>query len=222
MKNKTHMIFDMDGLLIDTESVLLEGWKTAFREHQTDIPEELAFKMMGKSVKHNSDLIYSYVKDRDFVQKIRDTRYNYFLKQLNNNKIETMPYAIELLDWLKSQNYMLSLCTSTHEKKAIQLLEHFKLIDYFDILLFGDSVTKNKPDPEVYIKVLKLSNISADDSLVFEDSPTGATASSKAGIKTNLILNKNLVKSTPKDLKNNTLIDIFYSLKDPYNILRNN
>lgn len=215
ISKKNHIIFDMDGLLIDTESVYLEGWKQAFKEANTNIPSEVANEMTGQSIKHNSELVYSYVKDWNLVQELRDMRYNYFERELQKGNVNTMPYAVEFLKLLKSKGYQLSLCTSTYEERAKKLLDHFKLEEYFSNMLFGDSVKQTKPNPDIYLTALEKANKSAEDSLVFEDSTIGATAATNALIDTVMITNPNDVNEFSNGEKERYLIAVYDSLKEP-------
>ena len=178
-----HIIFDMDGLLVDSEKVYTQGWFHSVALNQVDVPEEAIRQTVGRSITNNKQMFYDYVGDWDLVNKISNDRYAYFYDQMEQGKVTLMPYTLEVLNHLKQQGYTLSLASSSFEKHATTLLAHLNLSDYFANKIFGDQVPETKPSPEIYKRIVAMSGFHKDESVVLEDSLTGVRAGLAADMR---------------------------------------
>lgn len=95
--------------------------------------------------------------------------------------------AVELLSWLKEQNALLALASSTKRSLVIQELTDAGLLDYFSVITGGDQITKSKPDPEIYLKTCQALDISPEAAFGIEDSYNGVRSASAAGLKTIMV-----------------------------------
>jgi len=176
------VIFDVDGTLLDTEARWQEAWEVIGNKHGVpNLGVDLFLKCVGKSGKEEQLFIQNYLKQAGAPENILQEANAYGL-QLLEERIDVKPGAFELLDQLKALNIKLGVATATRKEWTIERLIRCGLIDYFDYILCGDQVTKRKPDPETYLKVLEYFNIDAKDALVLEDSLVGVEAAYRAGI----------------------------------------
>lgn len=210
------IVFDMDGLLVDTEKVYFAGWHHALKEHQIEAPEGMISSWVGKGMYESMQELDQLTHDHEWTLKIRETRERYFFRELEEGRVKTKPYAREVLTKAK-ERYTLGLATSTMGKKAIRILETLDLLDYFDYPVFGSEVENLKPAPDLYLEVLKRSKRTAKEAIAVEDSITGTQAAASAGLATFLVPDLNFsfdqknvpsnVVAVGKDLR--IVLDVF-------------
>ncbi|MEF9920161.1 MAG: HAD family phosphatase [Erysipelotrichaceae bacterium] len=181
------LIFDMDGLLIDTEHTYREGWKYAFNKNNINVNDDIITSWVGKSVHETGKQLLELCGSEEIYIKIREDRESYIYDSLYKDEIKVMPYAKEVLKLAKENGYVTGLATSSHKKRAVDVLTYLGLIEYIDIPVFGDSVERLKPFPDLYNEVLVQAKTAADYALALEDSITGAKAADAANIKTILV-----------------------------------
>lgn len=175
------VIFDVDGLMIDTESV----WKNAFDKagDKYGIPnlgDALFPSLIGKRLEDEQELL-----DRLLPSDIQDKLLNEW-RQIGlsslANKVPVKPGLYEMLDFLEQHHIKMAVATTTRRDLTEQRLKKIGVYDRFEYVLCGDEVTNRKPDPEIYLSVLKRMDTDARNALVLEDSVVGVEAAYRAGI----------------------------------------
>ena len=167
------IIFDLDGTLVDSESVYQMGWATVLKDfgHNVEVAD---FELMrGKGRHHNNQYIKSYLGTDALVQEARNLREEYYFNALNNNEVQLMPGALELIEEAFEQGIILAVATSSYRDRGKATLDQFDLSKYFTYQVFGDEVENAKPHPEIYNKVLELAGVEADKAVAVEDSLSG-------------------------------------------------
>lgn len=196
------VIFDMDGLLVDSESIYAEGWKQGLAKVGYEVPNDLVEGLSGKSIAYNNKVMFDIVKDMDVVYEIRSVREKYFDDQLNMGNVKLMYYALPLMQFLKAHSIKIALATTTHKLRAYKILETNGILDMFDYICCGDEVENVKPSPDIYLNIVNRSNIEKTDILALEDSITGASAAIAANIPVAIVSKKiNANKELVDDLK---------------------
>jgi beta-phosphoglucomutase len=112
------------------------------------------------------------------VQEIIDRRRAMYDKHLH--KVETHEPFVSLLRAL-SPHYKTALATTTNRRQGLAVIKHLGIAELFDVTVFGDDVTNNKPDPECYETAAKLLGAKPEECLIFEDSEAGITAAEAFG-----------------------------------------
>lgn len=175
------VIFDVDGLMIDTESV----WKNAFDKagDKYGIPnlgDTLFPSLIGKRLEDEQELL-----DRLLPSDIQDKLMNEW-RQIGLGSLErevpVKPGLYEMLDFLEQHHIKMAVATTTRRDLTEQRLKKIGVYDRFEYVLCGDEVTNRKPDPEIYLSVLKRMDTDARNALVLEDSVVGVEAAYRAGI----------------------------------------
>lgn len=175
------VVFDVDGLMIDTESV----WKNAFDKagDKYGIPnlgDTLFPSLIGKRLEDEQELL-----DRLLPSDIQNQLINEW-RQIGLSSLEkevpVKPGLYEMLDYLEQHHIKMAVATTTRRELTEQRLKKIGVYDRFDYVLCGDEVTKRKPDPKIYLSVLKKMNTDAKNALVLEDSVVGVEAAYRAGI----------------------------------------
>jgi len=188
MRNIKAVIFDMDGLMFDSERLWLNSAIRTNKEYGYQVPEELIINCIGcrnEEIKTELKKIMGKEFDADKYLKINEMFMNEDVK-INGLKLKSG--LIELLEFLKKRNISIAIASSSSTQRVIKCLFDGNIpIDYFDCIIGGENVMKPKPDPEIYLKTLRFLNISAEESIAIEDSDNGIKSAYMAGIKPILI-----------------------------------
>ncbi len=176
-------IFDVDGTLVDSESVYYKAAQINIERNHYPLNMEIISKTFGGTKDYIEQLISSNLG--------KDYSYNDYLNNLTsimneiytNDPVKPMKGAFEILDYLKEKNIKIAIATSTYKEKQLPVLESTKLLPYIDYMVFGNEVSNSKPAPDIYLKVLEKANITNDCAIVFEDSINGILSGYNAKIK---------------------------------------
>lgn len=181
-KNVKAVVFDMDGVLLDSETICDDIWRRlAIEMNLSNIEDAITENRGCSSSNMMKNLIARYGKDFDH-QKFFDDFHKYFLEIENSKGIPLMPGVIETLDYLKKRGYRLALCTSTRRVTATRQLKAVKLFDYFETTTFGDDVENSKPAPDIYLKAAASLGLDPSSCVAVEDSPNGIRSCHAAGL----------------------------------------
>lgn len=177
------VIFDMDGLMIDSERVTFEGYQHVLAKENLTMSEEKYKTLLGKPVKAVHDLFKEdYGPQYDVDQIIKDV-HAYIAKRFETEGVPLKPGLVELLKYLKENNYKTIIATSSHRNRVDLIVKQAQIDQYFDDSICGDEVTKGKPNPEVFLKACQKLQVAPQDALVLEDSESGINAAYNADIK---------------------------------------
>lgn len=176
-------IFDMDGLLLDTERfVWSKCQKQAANEQGLDMSDELIHSLIGSNTEIFRKRINEEFCGKLDVDKFVDRVYELTEYECVNETIPLMPGVIDVLEFCKNNNIKMTVGTSTTRRIASKALEHSGLSKYFEYVVYGDDVKHGKPDPEPYLKSVEHYNLKPEQCLVFEDSPIGSKAAYNGNI----------------------------------------
>lgn len=177
------VIFDMDGLMIDSERVTFEGYQHVLKKDNLTMSEETYKTLLGKTVKAVYELFASDYGEQYDVDRVIKEVHQYIADRFENDGVPLKKGLLELLKYLKENNYKTIVATSSHRSRVDLILKQAKITEYFDDSICGDEVTHGKPDPEVFLKACQKLNVSPDKALVLEDSESGINAAYNAKIK---------------------------------------
>ncbi len=219
MKTDTKLIiFDMDGLMIDSERIALETWEFCLKKKNISCEREFLISLMGTTKFHIfKKFDEKYGEGFDYERNIQPL----FVKKRRELIFGTEPEKLikkgllELIDFAKENGIKIAVASSTVKDEVRLALEHIGVYDYFDFTVCGDEVKNGKPDPEIFLKALEKSGINKENSVILEDSSNGLLAGHNAGIRTIFI--KDIV--TPSDDVLDTVWEKADSLLDVMDIL---
>ncbi len=183
------IVFDMDGVLFDTERVYFEAWEIAGAEMGID-PDGLK-EIRGRCAGHNrADIERMF--DEWSGGKVRyavfgDRKNACFRRLLEERGLPIKEGLYELLAYLKQEGYRIALATSTNRAGATANLEKAGISSYFDVLTTGDMFAHGKPDPEVYLTACRLLGSEPAETYAVEDSYAGLESAHRAGMKVIMI-----------------------------------
>ncbi len=174
------VIWDMDGLLLDTERLAHESWQQASRELETGIEDALFLQIIGMNVESFHRWLDERLGDNVDVDRLVQRA-----NDIYHAKIEKGPPlkagAQSCVEWLATQGVAQAVATSSDQELARRKLGHHGLLRHFHEIVSGDQVTHGKPHPEIFLKAAQSLRKPADRCLVFEDSRLGVISAAAAG-----------------------------------------
>lgn len=181
------IVFDMDGLMIDTEKLLVRFWKEASLEYGFSMTDEHVYGM--RSLSHT--LAVPYLKNIfgesfDYYE-IRKRRIALMNDYIEKNGIEVKKGLFELLNYAKSNNYKMAVATANTLERAERYLKKINAFSFFEKIIGGDMIQNGKPAPDIYITACHEIGLEPSECIALEDSPNGVKASYHAGCKTVMI-----------------------------------
>lgn len=180
------ILFDMDGLMFDTETVYLKAWKKTGKKLGIPIDDSFLIPSRGMIRADSRKLfeqLYHPTMDYEAIIEVRQE----FLEEEFQKGIICKKGLFELLEYLKQEGYKIGLATSTPEQRARVLLKKANVESFFENMMFGDKVEHGKPAPDIFLQAAEQLGIAPEHCLVLEDSPNGVVAGKKAGCKVIMI-----------------------------------
>ena len=188
------VIFDMDGLMIDTERIVQNSWNiVGKRMGYADLGEDIYHTMGLNVVRREEYFMDKYGKEFPFEEFLKDYRKEYY-KYVNENGIDAKPGLYELLENLKQLRIPMAVATSTSRESAMKTLEAKNVTSYFEGFICGDMVTEAKPSPEIYLKACEVIGVHPKNAIALEDSFNGIKAAYAAGMMPVMV--PDLIKDT--------------------------
>ena len=178
------VLFDMDGLMVDTESLATEAFIHSAKKQGYDMTKEETLLVLGFTTKSIYEFWENYFKNSDVSGKqLVDDHYKYIENILFTTGPRKMPYIEELLKYLKESNYKVAVASSSNMNHIINNMEKTGLKKYIDEFASGAEVENGKPAPDVFLLAAERLGVKPEDCLVLEDSKAGVLAGSSAGAK---------------------------------------
>ena len=175
------VLFDMDGVILDTEKLYTRFWKEAAQSLGFPMTHEMALGMRSLSRELGERQLKEYLGEEVDYQKVRDTRIKMMTAFIQENGVELKPGIQELLDFLKEKGIKTSIATSSPLDRTKEYLSKVGLVEAFDELVSGHMVPHGKPAPDIYLYAAAKLGFKPEECLVIEDSPTGLLAGMRAG-----------------------------------------
>lgn len=176
------LIFDFDGLILDTETVIFEAWNEIFKSYGAGLPLAEWASCIGTS--HHAFDVFGYLEGklgRPVDRKELSDRH----RRMIMGRLEVMeprPGVREYLEEARKLRIALALASSSHQNWVMGHLSRLGFAEWFHSIRTADDVEKVKPDPELYDLTLTFMGVSPGRALAFEDSPNGVKAAQAAGI----------------------------------------
>ncbi len=177
------VVFDMDGVIFDSERCVFDVWEELARENNLGDMEPTLRACLGVTTEKCKSIMRS-MKGEDFpVEHFMKEASLLFHKRYDGGKLPLKPGVRELLAYLKNQGTRLALASSTRESTVTAELRDAGLYDYFDRVVCGNMVTKSKPDPEIFLTACRLLEVEPGEAFAIEDSFNGIRSASSGGLR---------------------------------------
>lgn len=181
------VIFDMDGVLFDTERVTCEVRRELCRELGCPDVTVYAGEYMGlSSGQHRAFFMDRFGPDFPYDEFERRSQEDSF-KRFQKEGVPVKPGLYQLLAYLKENGFLVAAATSTQRSTVMKYFEETKITGYFQQIICGDMVKKSKPEPEIYLTAAAALGVAPEFCMAVEDSPNGLTSAYRAGMKTVMV-----------------------------------
>ncbi len=174
------VLFDMDGLLIDTEAVYIDALQDAARDLEVEMSLEFCHSMIGISGRECDVMIQNFYGSTFRIENFRE-RFSGHAKRRLDAHLPVKTGVVEMLDFLTGRGLKLAVATGSGRVTADRHLARAGLIDRFAAVATRDDVVNAKPAPDVYLEAARRLGVAPERCIAFEDSNVGLTAAHAAG-----------------------------------------
>lgn len=178
-----NIIFDMDGLMFDTEKVFIKAWDYAGEKIGIGKAGYMVHKTLGMSIASAYDIWKEEFGDRYDQEELKKHTKDFLKKYYDENAVPVKLGLYTLLDYLRDINCKMIVATSSPRWEVEKHLKNANVSDYFVGTVCGDMVENSKPAPEIYHKACEILGAPPEDCFALEDSKNGLLAAYRAGCK---------------------------------------
>ena len=178
----TAVVFDMDGVLFDTERLCKDCWIALSKEYEIPNMEEVYALCIGVNVQATRQIVYeNYGKDFPFEEydKRASEMYNRYIAE---HGVPVKDGVRETLEALAKAGVKIAVASSTRREKVLRLLASAGIDRYFTAVVGGDTVTHSKPHPEIFLKACEALGVTPEEAIAVEDSHNGIRSAHAAGM----------------------------------------
>lgn len=199
MQNVKLVIFDMDGLMLDTESLQLTTSLAVAADNNVKITREVLLQTIGVTVDDEEEILRNALGDHSLLKRFKESISQRVSDRIEQEGIAVKEGLFELLDFLEENDISKVVATSNYRERVDWLLEKAGVRKRFCTMVCGDEVENGKPSPDLFLKACEIMNADKSEALVLEDSINGLKAAKAAGIR--CILIPDLIEPTPEEEK---------------------
>lgn len=198
------VVFDMDGVLFDTERLCMESWREIAAEKGIENIEPAVLGCIG--LNRNDTIQFfkdHYGEDFDF----EDFRIGYserMEQKLKEGGLPVKPGVRELLRYLEEKKIPMAVASSTRRDRVLGHLEESGIQNYFQVVIGGDQVLHSKPEPDIYLLACESLSVSPEKSFAIEDSINGIRSAFRAGMQ--VIMVPDMIAPTPEAIEKTAVI----------------
>jgi HAD superfamily hydrolase (TIGR01509 family) len=176
------LIFDFDGLILDTEGPVYRSWLEVYEAHGEALPFERWVQIVGSTTAgfHPQHHLEERL-GRPLSQEVLDGRIGRRTEMILTEPL--LPGIVQHVDAARSLGLKLGVASSSTRDWVSGHLERLGILDRFDCIRCRDDVAQAKPEPDLYLAVLACLGVSATEAFAIEDSPNGVTAAKRAGLR---------------------------------------
>lgn len=174
-------IFDMDGLMLDTEKLLVRFWIQAAADFGYEMTMEHVLGIRSLSRKYSVPKLKGIFGEEFPFEQVRSRRIELMNTYIDEHGFDVKKGLFELLDFLRENGYKIAVATATDRERAMMYLGRISALDYFDAIICGDMVKNGKPEPDIYLTAAAGLGLEPSVCAAFEDSPNGLKSAYAAG-----------------------------------------
>ena len=177
------VIFDMDGLLIDSERIIHEALVKGGKVMGAENMRETALMLLGVNQKQAEVICRQRYGDDFDYKKLCDLKHKFIDEILSEDYFPAKAGAAEAADRIKKEGFRIAVASSSRRGWVEPSLEYAGMLDRFEVIICGDMVTESKPSPMIFLRTAEALGVDPDECYVLEDSYNGIRAAHRAGMK---------------------------------------
>lgn len=177
------VVFDMDGVIFDSETGVIECWKEIADKYGIPDIEAACRECLGSNAAATKERMKKRYGEDFPYDEYRKEASALFHGKYDGGRLPKKAGVHELLEYLKLQGIKIALASSTRRETVLQELGDGGLLEYFDAVVCGDMVAKSKPEPDIFLKACELLQVNPTAAYAIEDSYNGIRAAHAAGMK---------------------------------------
>lgn len=185
------VIFDMDGVLIDSEPLHTKAVIMAMAKYNTSLTEEYCMKFIGSTARHMLETIQREYMLSAPIEELMEANNSAIKELLAREGYPVIPYAKELIQDLASNGIKIAIASSSPMEDIKDTVNNLNLSSYISAVVSGTEVSSPKPAPDIFVRTADLLGVDASECVVIEDSYNGVTAAGAAGMTIIGFLNPN-------------------------------
>ena len=181
------VVFDMDGVIFDSERLGLRSWQAVADRHGLGDISETAKKCIGRNTADTMRIFDEAYGDRVSIEELYEEAKVLMRDIIAKEGLPLKEGARELLGFLKEQDIRVGLASSTKQAVVKDELTAAGLFGYFSVIVGGDMIKRSKPEPDIYLTAAKALDLASEQCIALEDSPNGIRSAYSAGCKAIMI-----------------------------------
>ncbi len=207
------VVFDMDGVIFDSERLVLKGWKKAAEKWGIDNIEDVFYQCIGVNrVVTREIFLTAYGADFPY-EEFRAYGSKFFQQECVDGVVPMKPGVRELLGYLRDKGYRIGLASSTRHEVVSQEIEAAGLSSLFDQLTCGDMTKRSKPEPDIFLLACEKLGVKPENAIAIEDSYNGVRAANRAGMMAIMVPDLVPPDDEMRELAGEIMVDLF-AVKD--------
>lgn len=176
------VIFDMDGVIFDSERCIIDCWKVLEKKYNIPKMEQILHKCLGVNRDEMIKIFITHLgEDFPYEERLKE-RSDIYHERYDDGRLPLKPGIRELLVWLKEKGYKIGVASSTRKAVVLKQLEDAGLLSYFDDITCGDMVERSKPEPDIYLMSCSKLAVKPEEAIAIEDSYHGIRSAYAAGM----------------------------------------
>lgn len=208
MKDFDAVIFDMDGVIFDSERAALLCWLELSKEKNFENIYEVFLKCTGTTMEKTKSIVleaygedFPYDEYASLASKMYHERYD-------GGKLPVKKGVKDILEYLKENNKKIALASSSRKETVEKELRDAGIYSYFDVIVTGDMVNRSKPEPDIFLKACEAVGVKPDRAYAIEDSYNGIRAAHRGGLKAIMVPDLLEADDEMKEMADQVLADL--------------
>jgi len=182
MRRYKAVIFDMDGVITDSESLLETEFPKLCAEYGYTLTNKHIQDTLGTTMEFGKQYFAKEFGEQFPYELICQKFFDRLIAMAYRGEMQLKPGVLQLLEYLRKNHFPIALASSNTKHCVMSYLDAFHIKEYFSSILSGDDVDKGKPDPSLFINSAKNLNVHPDECIVIEDSLNGLRAAKAANM----------------------------------------
>lgn len=176
------VIFDMDGVIFDSEKCIIDCWKVIAEKYNIPNIEPVLYRCLGVTYEEAKRIFLEHYGADFPYDEWKKERSDLYHERYDNGRLPLKPGIRELLIYLKENGYKIGVASSTREAIVSKQLIDAGLRNYFDDITCGDMLERSKPEPDIYLMACEKLGVKPEETIAIEDSFNGIRSAYHAGV----------------------------------------